>query len=45
MRLMDSVKQIAENASATCANASASVPTARIGTRTSATGSDSGGYV
>lgn len=44
MRLTDSVKQIAENASAICANASESVQDARSRTRTSATGSDNGGH-
>ena len=42
-RLTDSVRQTAASVSAICANASESVPTARIATRTSATGSDSGG--
>lgn len=42
-RLRDSAKRTAASVSAICANASESVPTARIAIGTSATGSDNGG--
>lgn len=42
-RLTDNVKPTAASASVICANASESVPTARIAIGTSATGSDNGG--